>query len=505
MTTLIDGPGVIFCEIAARKLVDDYTFKRTMPTFGLDAQEVRDLASEGCPSAFLDLAIACVSVEPRERPGMREVLARLQEIEVGVILADQQRRAEQENTSAGYNVGSLKFGERYVGRTISSSIGGVHHPSSHKKTRPQPGRIPSFQGSIVTPGSTLVPTDTAAQATDGAAGSTLFSSASKGQSSSHIWEDDETDEEDVDEVLARLASLQVGGPADRRPPDEAKYAKNALYLHSTENGGTSQLVLHGHSHLQDDQEEGQSKMTTYSVIKGSKISNASFQHAWSAGAKTGRGSTIATASSIFARPDTPDHDASNASTLTVKASEAVADASTGGTDEAIEEREAVGDVVEQEDKASAEPMPGALPARPEGGRADHTDAFKYATIRSLSLPITASPETRGSTYRPTSTAGSATGSEHSQAHPHPHRFTLVKPGWKFLWESESGAASSLSSRQNRHNPSELTPSSRTDIAVNPIFLPIQLLGAGLLGKCTVCEKRLGLLKPYFACDDCQQL
>ncbi len=60
--------GVIFAEIASRHLVDSYTFKRVMPTFGLDADEVREMASEGCPEAFIQLALDCVEDDPSIDP-----------------------------------------------------------------------------------------------------------------------------------------------------------------------------------------------------------------------------------------------------------------------------------------------------------------------------------------------------------------------------------------------------------------------------------------------------
>ncbi|KII83851.1 hypothetical protein PLICRDRAFT_47044 [Plicaturopsis crispa FD-325 SS-3] len=86
LPTDIFSLGVIFCELAARKLADDHTFKRTAPGFGIDAQEVHQLASPGCPPAFISLALDCLSEDPAARPTTRAVLERLREIEAEILL-----------------------------------------------------------------------------------------------------------------------------------------------------------------------------------------------------------------------------------------------------------------------------------------------------------------------------------------------------------------------------------------------------------------------------------
>ncbi|KAJ2921056.1 hypothetical protein H1R20_g16038, partial [Candolleomyces eurysporus] len=101
LPTDIFSLGIIFCEIAARKLADDRHFKRGAPTFGVDADEVRKLASPGCPEDFLQLCLDCSSTEPSKRPTTRQILERLRAIEAEVLL----RPAEGEDT----NVGSVRF------------------------------------------------------------------------------------------------------------------------------------------------------------------------------------------------------------------------------------------------------------------------------------------------------------------------------------------------------------------------------------------------------------
>ncbi|KAI0830155.1 kinase-like protein [Trametes gibbosa] len=85
LPTDIFSLGVIFCEIASRKLADDNTFRRTPPFFNIHEDEVRRLASPGCPQAFISLALDCLSQVPSERPTTRDILDRLREIEAEVL------------------------------------------------------------------------------------------------------------------------------------------------------------------------------------------------------------------------------------------------------------------------------------------------------------------------------------------------------------------------------------------------------------------------------------
>ncbi|EGO02870.1 hypothetical protein SERLA73DRAFT_84743 [Serpula lacrymans var. lacrymans S7.3] len=100
LPTDIFSLGIIFCEIAARRLADDNHFKRSPPSFGLDKDEIHNLASPGCPPAFLDLCIDCLSEDPAARPTTRVILDRLRVIEAEVLL-----RPEADDL----HVGSIKF------------------------------------------------------------------------------------------------------------------------------------------------------------------------------------------------------------------------------------------------------------------------------------------------------------------------------------------------------------------------------------------------------------
>lgn len=117
LPTDIYSLGVIFCEISSRKLADDNTFKRSAPGFAIDQDEIRGLASPGCPPALIKLCTDCLADEPSQRPTTREVLDRLREIEAEVL----SRPSEADDL----HVGTVKF------------MTGMKRPS------PAP-RIPSF-------------------------------------------------------------------------------------------------------------------------------------------------------------------------------------------------------------------------------------------------------------------------------------------------------------------------------------------------------------------------
>lgn len=101
LPTDIFSLGIIFCEIIGRRLADDHHFKRTAPSFGIDADEVHSLASPGCPPDLLQLAIECCAIDPSTRPTTRDILERLRLIEVEVFA----RPNEDEDS----HVGSVKF------------------------------------------------------------------------------------------------------------------------------------------------------------------------------------------------------------------------------------------------------------------------------------------------------------------------------------------------------------------------------------------------------------
>ena len=73
--------GCILCEILAQKVISEKVFPRVIPGFGINPAEVRSRALKGCPEGFINLAIACTSDRPRDRPSWKDILKRLKEIE----------------------------------------------------------------------------------------------------------------------------------------------------------------------------------------------------------------------------------------------------------------------------------------------------------------------------------------------------------------------------------------------------------------------------------------
>jgi LIM domain kinase 1 len=101
LPTDIFSLGIIFCEIAARKLADDNHFKRSAPTFSIDETEVRQRASPDCPEDFIALTLECLAVDTDKRPTTRQILERLRVIEAEVLA--------RPNEADNVNVGSIKF------------------------------------------------------------------------------------------------------------------------------------------------------------------------------------------------------------------------------------------------------------------------------------------------------------------------------------------------------------------------------------------------------------
>ncbi|KXN85190.1 putative serine/threonine-protein kinase kinX, partial [Leucoagaricus sp. SymC.cos] len=101
LPTDIFSLGIIFCEIAARKLADDTHFKRHPPEFGIEETEVRKRATPDCPPDFINLCLECLNTDPAKRPTTRMILDRLRAIEADIL----SRPEEGEDA----HVGSIKF------------------------------------------------------------------------------------------------------------------------------------------------------------------------------------------------------------------------------------------------------------------------------------------------------------------------------------------------------------------------------------------------------------
>ncbi|KAK0550674.1 hypothetical protein OC845_002536 [Tilletia horrida] len=192
--------GVIFAEIASRHLVDATTFKRSIPSFTVDPQEIREMASEGCPDRLVQLAIDCTQENPAHRPDMREVLMRLRLCEQE-ILAREEAEAEAKQHQRFYSVGSMRGASSLaavLGSKKGSRLKNTANAAADGHDQPQrpsgPPRLPSFQGQISMKGSLPdIPNE------------------------SDEDSDDEKAEKEVEEALAALE--KVGVPVDPSAPD----------------------------------------------------------------------------------------------------------------------------------------------------------------------------------------------------------------------------------------------------------------------------------------------
>jgi len=75
--------------------------QRPPPSFSINTDEVRQLASPGAPADFIQLAIDCCALRPADRPTTPQILARLRTIEVEVL----SRPSEADDL----HLGSVKF------------------------------------------------------------------------------------------------------------------------------------------------------------------------------------------------------------------------------------------------------------------------------------------------------------------------------------------------------------------------------------------------------------
>ncbi|PWN37278.1 kinase-like protein [Meira miltonrushii] len=166
--------GVIFCEIISRHLVDPSTFKRQLPSFGVDVDEIKEMASDGCPADFIQLCIDMTKIEPDERPDMRQVIRRLRVIEQEIV-----NREFKKGTLN--NVGSLR------GHSLAAVLGN----KSAKNKKSTARRLPSFEGQISTSQINKI-------------------RQTPIQEESHERNGSDSSDEDVEEALRALEKMTIG-------------------------------------------------------------------------------------------------------------------------------------------------------------------------------------------------------------------------------------------------------------------------------------------------------
>ncbi|EST08674.1 Protein kinase C-like, phorbol ester/diacylglycerol binding [Kalmanozyma brasiliensis GHG001] len=430
--------GVIFAEIASRHLVDSYTFKRVMPTFGLDADEVREMASEGCPDSFIQLALDCVEEDPRYRPDMRQVVSRLAEIEREVLM-----REEAENR---YAIGSVR------GATIQSIMG-------TKLKRAAAPRLPSFNGALKLNGTT-----------------------------SRAGSDDSGDE--IEEALAALekigvepdhaaapgaikgsSTLKVAGHGNPWWSDDAAEALpsiNRSWLASP-GAAADRMRQESEAGLLDNADYAESDYST-SVVRSSKM--------------TARHAPLAM---LDERPSTL-----SIRTLRQGDSPLLIPARRGSADlSAIRRGSESAAMLSPTRRGSNDAS--TLLAAARRGSAD--PAMALAAARRGSTEASMQSYMTARTHRPdTSMALATIASVNSgQIEPVPihHRFTLVKNGTRRPNNVVAAAQAMASGSAHQHQ----------HVSSYPSLVPPAVMLSNALAKCWVCGKRMGW-KPFMDCDDC---
>ncbi|CAO1613759.1 unnamed protein product [Sympodiomycopsis kandeliae] len=447
--------GVIFCEIASRHLVDSNVFKRQMPEFGLDEAEVREMASEGCPSRLIQLALDCVEIDPARRPDMREVVRRLREIELEIIERDE--KASKGTLKA---VGSIRGSSV---QAIMGSKGG----KGKKTARPQAPRLPSFNGQVALP-SHLEETTNRRNQNSSDSGESVGSS----------------DDEELDAALAQLEQVHIADPSGTLPKEStfkvsghgnpwwwddnrstlpsiraswlphqdstraSTSSRPALPSLLRENKWTSQSAVAGAHPLHQDSENGtvvgDAEYST-SVVKPSRI------------AGSGRGSAFRDSLSRLNAGAQPDEEKAGASLMTIK-------------------------TVRQGDVSGDSP--------PVTQEVERAGPASYMTARS------AFADGQGHGADPSIAVATLASSIYSPA-PLYHRFTLVKNGTRRPSLSKLKSASGC---EVRHQDPLLDAQSKS-IPATASMLPPALMLTSALAKCHVCNKRIGW-KPFLDCDDC---
>ncbi|CUA70577.1 LIM domain kinase 1 [Rhizoctonia solani] len=451
LPTDVFSMGVIFCEVIARKLADDYVFKRSAPDWGMDADEVRSRASPGCPSELIALALDMCAVEPHARPGMREVLTRLRTIELGVL-----------EKASDAHVGSVKF-------------------FTAGRKRPGPAlRIPSFGMGV---GSEIRNKDGANEATT---------------------KDEEVDtnlgpDKELDEAVRNLENVRVSkGPPNVLPPEHGRtpaseksrwesprWDGDSMYYTQrsgdfgyipSEPGSDSTSPL-----LQETPNAGAenapSRLSSYSTTRVQT-------HGEELGMSTPSGTTAVPSSKLSdARAPLVPQDTS--SVLTVRASPiAPTHALHGAT--ASHRSESSSMSIDDTTSASKILQVDSAPSKMS------INSYHTASSAIVSpVPITDSAalgSIAAATDGSAATVSRVVGTEPSLI----HRFTLIKPG-----STRRGSISMSPTSVNR-GASPPPPDNA------PGWSPFEFFfGSGYSAKCDLCMKRLGWgWKPVLECDDC---
>lgn len=457
LPTDVFSMGIIFCEVLARKLADDNVFKRSAPYWGIDADEVRSRASPGCPPALVDLALDCCKTDPEARPVMRDILARLRDIELSVL-----------EKAGDAHVGSIKF----------FTAGGRKRPAAAP-------RIPSFGSGV---GSGIRNRDDKPE-------------GSKIQANGKDVGSGEEEDKEHREAVRSLANISISqGPPFIAPPEHGftpateksrwespRWEGGSMYF-SHRSGDFGYIPSEPGSDSVEPLLQGSpdTEATGGEASKFSKYSETVIRM-HGGNMRTSTPSLISTVSPSgisTAKPSAHPEPAQESSVLTVRASPVI---DAPGLPTPISPTKDSAMSIDEEARASKMLQVDTNQASRMSVDTFHTASSRIG--RPGETPVTDSVvmgsiagATEGSTM--TNTAPIDTSPSYI------HRFTLIKPG--------SGRKASISVSPSGRGASPPPPEQA------PGWSPFEFFfSSGMGAKCDLCTKRLGWgWKPALECDDC---
>ncbi|GAA6008497.1 hypothetical protein JCM11491_004499 [Sporobolomyces phaffii] len=477
LSTDVFSLGVLFIEIASRTLTSQHHFVRSPPDYGLDIAEVH--ASVGgprsnCPKRFIDLALRCCDTYPERRPVMREILNELREIEREVLAREDGGEGDAHTRGGGGgtvpsnaaaslkgNVGSIS----YAGTTKRGSRPGV----GGGRTRPSAPRLPSFEGKVKISSSFL-----------GAGATSARGDVPQRQKESGrpiLLREGSESEDDDGEALLALAEADVPIDETEDGSPSRKYSTNVLKPRSTiiaggmvgrpygTLGSTSGSTLAGSARDESHNRSG---------------SLPSLPHSWVA-AHTSKQSTSKDQERPLLDEEAPEADEDEGTRTIIAPSTA-----TNSPSNKLSYLTARTSTL-----SVANAVVGRLPDEGQPGDEDDPEEARDVFHSAFQHPPAPPP-------RPPQVDVSGPPLEA------PHRFSLIKPGLQRFLGSFSPYAIT-SSLASSASPPLATSSSQSQWDLSSRLengtgaQPSYSSGS----KCHLCTKKLGIMKAYLACDDCQ--
>jgi serine/threonine protein kinase len=433
--------GIIFCEIISRHLVDANTFKRQMPTFGLDEEEVRSMATKGCPPDLIQLSIDCCKVDPLERPDMRQVVKRLRAIEQHVM---------QEEIRKGKvdNVGSLR------GSSLQAIIG-----NKKKNPRPIVMRLPSFEGQIK-----------------------VQSAIKEEEAIERSGSESSSSDDDMEEALKALENVNIGMGMPGVPPR----GSSKMALDSIRRASSYKVSGHGNPWWDEDSDGSIALPSSWIHHVSDKNANMSLDDA-----STTSGEEEYSTSVI--RPSKINASRTNLAAAMEEVTAMETDEEVHGSNITVRHRAPLSSIdnevgIQRSQLNShnrAEELSEAVTLKPSE-HIKHTRSDSGENITQSFMTARSSHQdhhyiTHGH-HDPSLAMATLASSIYEPALLY-HRFTLVKNGMK------------------RPTSIQQTIEDNTSSSWGGSLIPAQLILANALTKCNVCNKRLGF-GAYMDCDDC---